>query len=1100
MVSSTNLYSAIFDRNDEKRDKSQAIRSLGKSSAKSTYADLKHNVDALRCVADFQSQENVALVMPNSPELIVGLLALWADGAAAVPLNPAYTATEFEPLFNDLSIKTVLVLEGDDKTKATLQEISTNQKIIEISLERLKEGNTQGKTSPPNLDNNTALYLHTSGTTGKPKAVPLKHSNLLRGARNVAETYQLDSTYRTYLLQVLFHIHGIVAALLAPLITGGSIVIPPGGAIDASRAWLDFQENDCNWVTGTPSILQTLLAAPDPKSGTLDIRFIRSCSSPLLPTVFEALRKRFDCPIIEAYAMTEASHQMCSNRLDDFGSGSVGPESGATKICIWSEGNAALALGEEGEVCVSGNNVMDGYDGVSDEVYQKAFWQGTDERGNEARWFRTGDRGVLSTDGRRRLTLIGRLSEMINRGGEKISPVEVDEAIMLASDDVKEAASFSVSDDFYGQEVEAAVVLKTNADLNEEKLQELLGKRLAAFKIPKKIHFCEDKIPKGPTGKIQRKVISQLFGQHNTQRASGGKQESSDDDVYAIIDRALGIKSGQAKELQSTTLLALGADSMGLSKISSAVERQTGVRLGVAALFSYPTVREVVDLVQQGITKFQGGFDAPTKVAPFSLLGSSKDQLEQICNSAGIKIDDLEDAILLSANQNMYLKVLRGSTEKEHLDNNDVWQMNRYRLAKGTDKARLSEALEKVRQHEESFRWSLGYDDSASSWTILQNKPEYSSSDATRIKEFSCATEEEATKFMNEELSTYRHRVGSPTLVSYIVSIGERDSLELELAFIESHLFTEGQGQRLILDTISKAYQNEELDHYTPYSAYVSRFPIGHDPPSALKFWEKEVASMEREEKWNEVKAPAYVNPEAWTKDQLVPLGAVQSVNAPFRDLTVVLDVTLPLVVEAVFSLSLALWLSQRDSAFAKGSVVYDRAVSMRTIGDGERSGSVRAVTGSYQPHPLVLDLAERNLWTYLLHFKGVTQIRERKICLNEMDRLACHTAAFTWRFHNDMEDEFSSADNDGPLITGVKAEAMSMRAFHMCFVNANRHGQDGVTVAIGCHEKWLEEQKSNGCKVELVEICIKALRFVAENNSKLQELSFEDLRAAVFG
>ncbi|CAK1359052.1 Peroxisomal-coenzyme A synthetase [Cercospora beticola] len=1100
MGTSTNLYDAVFRRNDGQSPENEAIRTLRGSAAKTTYNSLKGNVDFLRSVANFQSKENVALVMPNSPELIVGLLALWADGAAAVPLNPAYTAAEFEPLFKDLSIKKVVVLGGDDKTKATLQETSANQKIIEISLDGLREGDTRGKSSPPNLDDNTALYLHTSGTTGKPKAVPLKHSNLLRGARNVAETYQLDSTHRTYLLQVLFHIHGIVAALLAPLVTGGSIVIPPGGAIDASRAWSDFQENDCNWVTGTPSILQTLLAAPDPKSGTLDIQFIRSCSSPLLPTVFEALRKRFDCPVIEAYAMTEASHQMCSNRLDDFGSGSVGPESGATKICIWSEGNTAVALGEEGEVCVSGDNVMGGYDGVSDEVNQKAFWQGTDERGNEARWFRTGDRGVLSTDDRRRLTLIGRLSEMINRGGEKISPVEVDEAIMLASDEVKEAASFSVSDDFYGQEVEAAVVLKPNTSLDEAKLQQLLEKRLAAFKIPKKIHFCEDKIPKGPTGKIQRKVLSQLFGQDNSAEAGDGKQKSSEDDVYAIIDRALGIKSGQAKESQSTTLLALGADSMGLSKISSAVERQTGVRLGVAALFAYPTVEEVVDLVQQGTTKSQGGFDAPTKVAPFSLLGSSKDQLEQICNSAGIKIDDLEDAIPLSANQNMYLKVLRGSTKKEHLDNNDVWQMNRYRLANGTDKARLLQTLGKVRQHEESFRWKLGYDDSASSWIILQEKPEYSNPDSPRIREFSCAAEEEATKLMDEELSTYRHRVGTRTLVLYIVSIGEGDSLELELAFIESHLFTEGQGRRLILDTISKAYQNEELDHYTPYSAYVSRFPIGHDPASALEFWEKEVASMKREEKWSEIKAPAYVNPEAWTKDQLVPLGDMQSVNAPFRDLTVVLDMTLPLVVEAVFSLSLALWLSQRDSVFTSGSVVYDRAVSLRTIGDGERLDSVRAVTGSYQPQPLVLDLAARDLWTYLLHFKAMTQIRERKICLNEMDRLACHTAAFTWRFHNDVEDESSSADNDGPLIAGVKAEAMSMRAFHMCFVNANRHGEDGATVAIGFHEKWLDEQRSNGCKVELVEICIKALRFVAENNSKLQELSLEDLRAAVFG
>lgn len=379
--------------------------------------------------------------------------------------------------------------------KGILQEASQDLEIIEIDLTQV-QSSPDHKVREVNTDNGTALYLHTSGTTGKPKAVPLRHTNLLRGAKNVAETYSLEPNDRTYLLQVLFHIHGIVAALLAPLTTGGSIVIPPGGKLDASRAWTDFSNYQCNWVTGTPSILQTLLAAPCPEPVPA-IRFMRSCSSPLLPTVFEALRKRFNCPIIEAYAMTEASHQMCSNRLDLFTSGTVGPESGAAKLCIWNGGDRASDLGVEGEVSVTGDNVMDGYEGVSPEKNKEAFWHGSDERGNEARWFRTGDRGVLSTDGLRRLTLIGRLSEMVNRGGEKISPVEIDEAIMLASDSVKEAASFSVPDDFYGQEIEAAVVLTPGSELNERKLQDLLEKRLAKFKVPKRIHFCEGTIPKG---------------------------------------------------------------------------------------------------------------------------------------------------------------------------------------------------------------------------------------------------------------------------------------------------------------------------------------------------------------------------------------------------------------------------------------------------------------------------------------------------------------------------------------------------------------------------------------------------------------------------
>jgi acyl-CoA synthetase (AMP-forming)/AMP-acid ligase II len=386
----------------------------------------------------------------------------------------------------------VLVLPGDDKVGAVLKKASADLNIVEIDVKHT----VSSEASPPpvNLDNGVALYLHTSGTTGKPKAVPLRHSNLIRGAKNVAETYNLNSKDRTYLLQVLFHIHGIVAALLAPLTTRGSIVIPAEGKLNASCAWADFNKHACSWVTGTPSILQTLLAAPaDPLP---EVRFMRSCSSPLLPTVFNALRERFNCPIVEAYAMTEASHQMCSNKLDSFASGTVGPESGTTKVCIWDGGDQACQAGQEGEVSVCGENVMGGYEGVSPEKNKEAFWHGTDERGHEARWFRTGDRGILSTDGQRRLTLIGRLSEMVNRGGEKISPVEVDEAMMLVMD-VKEAASFSVPDEFYGQEIEAAVVLKDESKLDEASLQGLLESRLAKFKIPKRIHFCEGAIPKG---------------------------------------------------------------------------------------------------------------------------------------------------------------------------------------------------------------------------------------------------------------------------------------------------------------------------------------------------------------------------------------------------------------------------------------------------------------------------------------------------------------------------------------------------------------------------------------------------------------------------
>ncbi|KAH8743038.1 peroxisomal-coenzyme a synthetase [Diaporthe sp. PMI_573] len=497
-----NIYSAVCSEVAGKGqdDSAVAVIDLARKEASVTYRQLKATVDSLRESSGIKAGENIVLVMPNSLDLVVALLAVWAQGAAAAPLNPSYTEHEFKGLVTDLGAKTALIRLGDHKSRDVLAQASPDVHIIEVDACTAASTSSGTGIERPvpcvvdraQLEDRTALYLHTSGTTGKPKAVPLKQSHLVCGANNVAEAYSLGHTDRTYLVMVLFHIHGIVAGMLAPLTTGGSIVIP--AALDGSRAWDDFTDNSCTWLTASPSILQVLLAAPCsmpmPK-----IRFLRSCSSPLLPTVFRQLRKRFNCPVLEAYAMTEASHQMCSNRPQDFAPGSVGSEVGSTKICI-AVGGRACAPGTPGEVCVSGGNVFGGYEGVSHETNREAFWEGPDERGHLARWFRTGDIGVLSTDGRRRLTLVGRKSEMVNRGGEKISLVEVDEAIM-AVPGVLEVASFAVPDYFFGQEIEAAVVLQKGSELGEADLRRALEKRLAPFKVPKRIHFCKDKIPKG---------------------------------------------------------------------------------------------------------------------------------------------------------------------------------------------------------------------------------------------------------------------------------------------------------------------------------------------------------------------------------------------------------------------------------------------------------------------------------------------------------------------------------------------------------------------------------------------------------------------------
>ncbi|KAH8755803.1 putative peroxisomal-coenzyme A synthetase, partial [Diaporthe sp. PMI_573] len=472
-------------------------------------------------------QPVVALSLPNGVSFVCTFLGLVSRGAVAAPLNPAYTVPEYEFYLTD-SKASVLVVDAADVNEAHLGIVAARKLGIPVCSIYIEQ---EGPTTPrlnvavlgehsgepeegrnistgavpldasPTADS-IALILHTSGTTGKPKAVPLSHGNLCHGARNVAQSCGLGPSDRGYLIQVLFHIHGIVAGLLAPLASGGSVVVP--SRFDANVAWQQFVSTGCSWLSGTPSTLQILLHVPH-AGPDLRIKFLRSCSAPLLPSTFKELQSVFECPILEAYAMTENAHQITTNVPDQAKPGYVGKPSGSVSLRIFGDDPAAgpLATDVQGEICITGASVMRGYLD-NPEANAKAFFTGP----GGIRWLRTGDIGVLDSQAAGYLCIVGRKSEIINRGGEKISPPEVDEAMILCSaPHVREAACFAVPDEFFGQEIEAALVLAKDApqELHDEAtIQRLLEERLALFKIPKCIHFFEDKIPKGPTGKIQR--------------------------------------------------------------------------------------------------------------------------------------------------------------------------------------------------------------------------------------------------------------------------------------------------------------------------------------------------------------------------------------------------------------------------------------------------------------------------------------------------------------------------------------------------------------------------------------------------------------------
>ncbi|KAH6874719.1 hypothetical protein B0T10DRAFT_498417 [Thelonectria olida] len=485
-----------------------------------TYAALNSQVSSFQSkLADLgiTTASPVSIALVNSFEFIVSFLAAsWQRGIAA-PLNPAYKQDEFEFYIDDVKSAIVLVPKGAyaanapsvraaKKFNAAVAECYWDSAKGEVALDVKDLGQLKGKKEKVLRaePDDTALILHTSGTTSRPKVVPLSHRNLTRTMYNIEQTYQLTSSDRTMLVMPLFHVHGLLCGLLATLYTGGSMVVPT--KFSASEFWADFVTHKANWYTAVPTIHQILLKGPTP-SPKPNIRFIRSCSSPLSPTVFQKLEETYGAPVLEAYAMTEASHQMTSNPLPPAKRkpGSVGLGQGV-EVKILNEQGEELAQGKEGEICILGENVTKGYlnnpQANATSYHKNGF-------------FRTGDQGKKDEDGY--VIITGRIKELINKGGEKISPIELDN-VLTRHEQISEAVSFAIPDEVYGQDIGVAVVLKKGEKLSAEELKGWMAERSAKFKIPKKVYFTEI-MPKTATGKIQRRIVAETMMKQDTPKA-----------------------------------------------------------------------------------------------------------------------------------------------------------------------------------------------------------------------------------------------------------------------------------------------------------------------------------------------------------------------------------------------------------------------------------------------------------------------------------------------------------------------------------------------------------------------------------------------------
>jgi acyl-CoA synthetase (AMP-forming)/AMP-acid ligase II len=466
------------------------------------HAELWAAVERLAAVlrhAGLGPADRIAIVLPNGPEMALMLLAAMSVGCAA-PLNPKYREDEFRFYLDDLGAAALVTFEGQSPAAHAAAPEST------IGIDVLGAGLSIDLAAPPSdsariamarpTAEDRALVLHTSGTTSRPKIVPLRQRNLARSARNIAAALELTASDRSLTVMPLFHIHGIMAGLLAPLAAGGSVICTPGFDPFKFHRWID--ELRPTYYTAVPTMHQMVLTrAPKPRMTSL--RFVRSSSASLPRPVLEGLAELFDVPVVEAYGMTEASHQMTCNPLPPGVAkpGSVGIPAGID-VGILGSTHHLLPPGERGEVVIRGETVVDGYEN-NPAANEAAFANG---------WFRTGDEGVLDDDGY--VFLTGRLKEQINRGGEKISPLEVDE-ILLRHPAVAEAVTFAIPHDKLGEQVGAIIVLVPGHEVTEHDLRAHAGRQLAAFKVPERILFMEE-IPKGATGKVQRIGLAGRLG------------------------------------------------------------------------------------------------------------------------------------------------------------------------------------------------------------------------------------------------------------------------------------------------------------------------------------------------------------------------------------------------------------------------------------------------------------------------------------------------------------------------------------------------------------------------------------------------------------
>lgn len=557
-----------------------------------TYGRLLNQVeDTVKALCAFGLNRNdrVAIVLPNGPEMAVAFVAV-AAGTTCAPLNPSYRVNELDFYISDLKAKALII---GSKMDSPAREVAQkcNIPIIELTPNVEAEAGvfelTGKKQASPTSDgfalpDDTALVLHTSGTTSRPKIVPLTQRNICSSGHNIAISFDLKEKDCCLNVMPLFHIHGLIGAVLSSLTAGASVVCTPGFDVGRFFEWIDtFQPT---WYTAVPTMHQAILSRAPANREIIDrrpMRFIRSCSASLPEKVMAGLEEVFNAPVVESYGMTEASHQMTSNPLPPLPrkAGSVGVAAGPDVAIMDGAGNL-LPVGEIGEIVIRGTNVTDGYEN-NPKANESSFTNG---------WFRTGDQGRFDVDGY--LSITGRIKEIINRGGEKIAPKEVDE-VLAQHPAIAQAVAFAMPHPTLGEDVAAAVVLNDNASATESEIREFAAARLVDFKVPSQV-LIVDEIPKGATGKLQRIGLADKLALKLKENFVAPK-DSIENELAEIWKDLLNVDQVGVRD----SFYALGGDSLATAAMMSIIEQRFNTAIPLDNFLRSPTIETITGLLHE---------------------------------------------------------------------------------------------------------------------------------------------------------------------------------------------------------------------------------------------------------------------------------------------------------------------------------------------------------------------------------------------------------------------------------------------------------------------------------------------------------------------